>query len=88
MDAGQKESDESKLKGALAELRGFIRAVERKKRCIMVKDRETCIAQTIYSPAYETALAMLPKANDEELIHEAEIVLEKANKAAEKTIGG
>jgi len=52
-----------------------------------VKDRETCVDQAIYRPAYETALAVLPKVRDEELIHKAEKVLEKANEAAEKAIG-
>lgn len=87
-DAGQRKADELKLKGALAELRGFIRAVERGKRYVVVKDRETRIEQAIYRPAYETAVTMLPKVRDEELIREAERILEKANEAAEKAIGG
>jgi len=88
VDAGERKADELKLKGALAELRGVIRAVERKRFFVMVKDRETRIDQAIYRPAYETAVTMLPKVKDEELIREAENVLEKANEAAEKIIGG
>jgi len=38
----------------------------------------------IYRPAYETAVTMLPRVRDKELISEAENVLEKANEAAEK----
>ena len=88
VDAGQRKADELKLKGALAELRGFIRAVEEGKyRFVTVKDRETRVDQAIYRPAYETAVAMIPKVRDEELIREAERVLEKANEAAEKIIG-
>jgi len=52
-----------------------------------VKDGETHVDRAIYCPAYETAVAMLPKVRDEELICEAEKVLEKANEAAEKAIG-
>lgn len=88
VDAGQRKADELKLKGALAELRGFIRAVERKRFFVTVKDRATRIDQAIYRPAYETAVAVLPKVRDEELIREAERVLKKANEAAEKVIGG
>lgn len=88
VDARQRKADELKLEGALAELRGFIRAVERKKLYVTVKDRETRVDRTIYRPAYETAVAVLPKIQDEELIREAEKVLEKANEAAEKIIGG
>ncbi len=40
VDAGQRKADELKLKGALAELRGFIRAVERDRRYVTVKERE------------------------------------------------
>jgi len=54
---------------------------------VMVKDRETRVDRAIYRPAYETAVAMITKIQDEELIREAEKVLEKANKAAEKIIG-
>jgi len=89
VDAGQRKADELRLKGALAELRGFVRAVEEGKyRFVTVKDRETRIDQAIYRPAYETAVAMIPKVRDKELIREAERVLEKANKAAEKVIEG
>jgi len=55
--------------------------------CVTLKDRETRIDQAIYRPAYETALTMLPKVKDEELIRDAERVLEKANEAVEKAIG-
>jgi len=74
-----------KLKGALAELRVFVRAGE--EWYVTVKDRETRSDQAIYRPAYETAVAVLPKIQDEELISEAERILEKANEAAEKIIG-
>ena len=49
--------------------------------------RETRVDRAIYRPAYETALATLPKVKDEELIREAQRILEKANEAAEKAIG-
>jgi len=55
---------------------------------VVMKDRETCVDGAIYRPAYETALAVLPKVRDKELIREAEKVLEKANEDAEKVIGG
>ena|GEM_PF-3469723 len=88
VDAGERRADELKLKGALAELRGFIRAVEKGEEWyVTVKDKATRIDQAIYRPAYETAVAILPKARDEKLIREAENVLEKANEAAEKAIG-
>jgi len=87
VDAGQRKADELKLKGALAELRGFVRAVEMGKWYVVVKDRETRVDRAIYRPAYETAVAMLSKVRDEELISEAEKVLEKANKVVEKAIG-
>jgi len=35
VDAGQRKVDELKLKGALAELRGFIRAVEAGEECML-----------------------------------------------------
>lgn len=54
---------------------------------VTVKDGETHVDRAIYCPAYETAVAMLPKVRDEELICEAERVVEKANEAAEKAIG-
>jgi hypothetical protein len=88
VDAGQRKGDELKLKGALAELRGFVRTVERKRFFVAVKDMETRVDRAIYRPTYETALAMLPRVRDEELIRETENVLEKANEAAEKVIGG
>jgi len=87
VDVGQRKADELRLKGALAELRGFVRAVEREEWYVTVNDRETRIDQAIYRPAYEKALAMIPKIQDEELIREAEKVLEKANEAVEKAIG-
>jgi hypothetical protein len=87
-DAGQRKADELKLKGALAELRGFIKAVEMEEWYVTVRDRETRVDRAIYRPAYETALAMLPNVRNEELIREAERVLEKANEAVEKAIGG
>lgn len=87
VDAGQRKADELRLKGALAELRGFIKAVETEEWYVTVKDRETRIDQAIYRPAYETALATLPKVKDEELIREAQRILEKANEAVEKAIG-
>ena len=61
--------------------------MERDRRYVVVKDRETRIDRAIYRPAYEKAVAMIPKVRDEELIREAEMVLEKANEAAEKVIG-
>jgi len=65
VDVGQRKADELKLEGALAELRGFVRAVEEGKyRFVTVKDRETRIDQAIYRPAYEMAVAMLPRVRD------------------------
>lgn len=64
MDAGERKDDELKLKGALAELKGFIRAVEMDRRYVVVKDRETRVDQAIYRPAYEMAVAMLPRVRD------------------------
>lgn len=52
-----------------------------------MKDRATRVDRAIYRPAYEAAVAVLPKVRDEELIHEAEKILEKANEAVEKAIG-
>lgn len=86
-EAGQRKADELKLKGALAELRGFTRAVKNREWYVTVKDRQTRIDRAIYQPAYETAVATLPKIRDEELIRETEKVLEKANKAVIKAIG-
>lgn len=87
VDAGQRKADELRLKGALAELRGFIKAVETEEWYVTVKDRETRIDQAIYRPAYETVVTMLPKVKDEKLSREAERILEKANEAVEKAIG-
>jgi hypothetical protein len=52
-----------------------------------VKDKETRVGQVIYRPAYETAVAVLPKIQDEKLIREAERALEEINEAVEKAIG-
>lgn len=71
----------------MAELRGFVRAVEVDRRYVTVKDRETRVDQAIYRPAYEKAVAMISRVEDEKLIREAERVLEKANEAVEKIIG-
>jgi len=87
VDAGQRKADELRLRGALAELRGFIGAAEGEEWYVSVKDRETRIDQAIYRPAYETVVAMLPRVRDEGLIREAERILEKANEAVEKVIG-
>jgi len=54
---------------------------------VTVKDRETRIERAIYRSAYETAVAVIPKVRDEELIREAKRILEKANEDAEKAIG-
>ena len=86
--AAQRKADELRLRGALAELRGFIEVVESGGyRFVSVKDRSTRIDQAIYRPAYDVALAMLPKVQDEELIREAEQVLRKANECVQKIIG-
>jgi len=61
--------------------------VETEEWYVTVNDRETRIDRVIYRPAYETAVAVLPKVRDEKLIREAEKVLEKANEAVEKAIG-
>ena len=72
VDAGQRKSDELRLKGALAELRGFVRAVEKGEEWyVTVSDRETRIDRDIFRPAYKAAVAVLPKVRDEELIREA-----------------
>lgn len=81
---GQRKAKELKLKGALAMLKSFVRAVEAEEWYVTVKDRETRIDQAIYRPAYETAVATLPKIQDAQLIQEAERVLEKANQWLEK----
>ena len=69
---GQRKADELKLKGALAMLKSFVRAVEEKEWYVTVKDRETRVDQAIYGPAYETAVATLPKIQNPQLIEEAE----------------
>lgn len=81
---GQRKAKELKLKGALAMLKSFVRAVEAEEWYVTMKDRETRIDQAIYRPAYETALATLPKIQDVHLIQEAERVLETANQCLEK----
>ena len=54
VDVGQRKSDELRLKGALAELRGFVRAVEKGEEWyVTVSDRETRIDRDIYRPAYK-----------------------------------
>ncbi|MGC9345646.1 MAG: hypothetical protein ACP5ER_02480 [Candidatus Bathyarchaeales archaeon] len=40
-------------------------------RYVTVKDGETRVDRAIYRPAYETAVAVLPKIQDRELIREA-----------------
>jgi len=62
-----------------------VRVVETGEWYVTVKHRETRIDRAIYRPAYETAVAVLPKVRDGALIREAERVLEKANEAAEKS---
>lgn len=81
---GQRKAKELRLKGALAMLKSFVRAVEEEEWYVTVKDRETRIDQAIYRPAYETVVATLPKIQDPQLIEEAERVLEKANQCVEK----
>jgi predicted DNA-binding ribbon-helix-helix protein len=80
----QSKADELKLKGALAELKGFMRAVQKKEWYVTVNDKETRVDQAVYRPAYEIAVATLPKIQDAELIREAEHVLSKANEYVEK----
>jgi hypothetical protein len=88
MSAGQRKADELKLRGALAELKGFTRAVEANEYLfVSTKHRETRIDQAIYRPAYDVVVALLPKVQDEALIREAEQVLNKANAAVERLIG-
>jgi hypothetical protein len=84
---GQRKADELKLKGALANLRSFVRAVEAGRFWITVKDREVRVDQAIYPPAYEVAVATLPKIQDRQLLAAAEHVLEQANRCVE-TVGG
>ena len=86
--AAQGKADELRLRGALAELKGFINVVESGGyRFVSIKDRSTRIDQAIYRPAYDMAVAMLPKVQEEKLIREAEQVLQKANEAVEKLVG-
>lgn len=80
----ERKANELRLKGALAMLKSFVRAVEEEEWYITVNDRDTRIDQAIYRPAYETAVATLPKIQDPQLIEEAERVLEKANQCVEK----
>ena len=86
--AVQSRADELRLKGALAMLRGFIRAVDGERWFVTVKDKETRIDQAIYLPAYEAVVSWLPKIQDKELIWEAERVLQKANECVVKVVGG
>jgi hypothetical protein len=87
-NAAQRKADELKLRGALAELKGFTRAVEANEYLfVSTKHRETRIDQAIYRPAYDVVVALLPKVQDEALIREAEQVLNKANAAVERLIG-
>ena len=83
----QGKADELRLKGALACLKGFIKSVEEGEWYVTVRDRGTRVDQAIYQPAYETAIATLPKIQDVQLIQEAERVLEKANRCVEKIVG-
>jgi len=81
---GQRKADELRLKGALAMLKSFIRAVGEGEWYVTVRDRETRIDQAIYRPAYEIVVATLPKIRDVQLIQEAERILEEANQYLEK----
>ena len=47
IDTGQRKADELRLKGALAELRGFMKAVKTEEWYVTVKDKETRIDQAI-----------------------------------------
>ena len=81
---GQRKADELRLKGALAMLKSFVRAVEEEEWYVTVNDRETRVDQAIYRPAYDAAVSTLPKIQDPQLIEEAERVLEKANQCMER----
>jgi len=83
----QGKAYELKLRGALACLKGFVKAVEEEEWYVTVKDRATRVDMAIYRPAYEAAIATLPKIRDVQLIQEAERVLEKANRCVEKIVG-
>ena len=61
--------------------------MERGKWYVVVKDRETSVDRAIYRPAYETALAVLPRVRDEELIREAKRILEKEGMLSEEERG-
>jgi len=53
---------------------------------VTVKEgRETRVDRAIYRPAYETAVATLPKIQDRELIREKEKVLEKGKRGYRKS---
>jgi len=83
---GQRKADELKLKGVLAMLKSFVGAVEKKNFFVAIKDKDTRVDQAIYRPAYDTAVAVLPKIHDPQLIEEAERVLEEANRCVETMI--
>lgn len=83
---GQRKADELKLKGALAMLKSFVGAVEKKNFFVAIKDKDTRVDQAIYRPAYDTAVAVLPNIHDPQLIEEAEGVLEKANRCVETMV--
>ncbi len=84
----QRKADALKVQGALAELRGFTRAVEANEYLfVSTKKRETRIDQAIYRPAYDAVVALLPKIQDDALVQKAEEVLRKANVAVERLIG-
>ncbi|MFB0502043.1 MAG: hypothetical protein ACETVP_06180 [Candidatus Bathyarchaeia archaeon] len=83
---GQRKAEELKLKGALAMLKSFVVAVEKRKFFVTIEDKDSRVDQAIYKPAYETAVAILPRIQDPKLIEEAERVLEKANRTVEKLL--
>jgi len=86
--AAQRTAEKLRLRSALAELRGFIKAVGRGDEWFVSdKDRDVRIDRAIYRPAYDVVVALLPKVQDDALIREAELVLQKANKAVERLIG-
>ena len=86
--AAQRTAEKLRLRSALAELRGFIKAVDRGDEWFVSdKDRDVRIDRAIYRPAYDVVVALLPKVQDDALIREAELVLQKANKAVERLIG-
>jgi len=83
---GQRKADELELKGALAMLKSFVVAVEKRNFFVTIKDKDSRVDQAIYKPAYETVVAILPRIQDPKLIEEAERVLEKANRTVEKLL--